>query len=237
MLADQTNRQTRSASGAPPGLTSCLARAQVAPSTVSTAQVMCRSAPASRSSSRVGDNARSGLSGARNAPVSARSEAYSFSSSRPSKSDGVPLLASTCVENDAWSTHWVNGHRVPMTVASPSDDGDNEMYSGGEDEDDDEGELTLARLLVPPKRQYSIQSLRKHLHHSQSRSNLRERENPWDEDGGTLGAVGRAMRSPTDDEDGEGYGWQALGMPGFKNGTVKSRSGIPGGWANFTNRS
>ena len=229
-LADQTNRQGRSTSGAPPGLTSCLARAEAAPGEVSTTQVMCRSAPASRSSSRVGDrSARSVLSGG---PMSARSEAFSFSS-RQSRSDGVPLLASTCVENDAWSTHWLDGRRVPMAVVSPASPG---AYSDEyDDDDDDDGELTFARLLVPPKRQYSIQSLRRHLHQSTSRSTLRERENPFDEDEEEAfgpATRGRAVRSPVDeDEDGEaGFGWQTLGVPGFKNGSVKRRSGIPGGW-------
>lgn len=211
---------------------SCLARAEAAPGEVSTAKVMCRSAPASRSSSRVGDrSARSGSSGR---PLSARNDAAGFSS-RQGRSDGVPLLASTCVEGDAWSTHWVDGRRVPVTLVNPaSDEG---AYS--DDDDDDDGELTFARLLVPPKRQYSIQSLRRHLHQSQSRSNLRERDHPFDEDEEAFGPAprGRAVRSPVDDEDGEGFGWQTLGMPGFKNGTMKRRSGIPGGWAGFAGRS
>ncbi|KZT70489.1 hypothetical protein DAEQUDRAFT_209253 [Daedalea quercina L-15889] len=240
-LSGQTNRQMRSASGAPPGLTMCLARAGVAPGEVSTARVMCRSAPASRSSSRVGNrivphSARSGHSSGQSGPTTARSEAFSFSSRRQGGSDGVPLLASTCIENDAWSTHWVDGQRVPMMTVSPTS-GDESMCSGSEDDDDDDdGELTFARLLVPPKRQYSIQSLRKHLHHSQSRSNLREHENPFDEDEEAF-LHGRAVRSPADDEDGESHGWQTLGMPGFKSGTVKRRSGTPGNWANFTARS
>ena len=62
----------------------------------------------------------------------------------------------------------------------------------------------------------------------------------FDEDEEAFGPTprGRAVRSPVDDEDGEaGFGWQTLGMPGFKNGTVKRRSGIPGGWASLTGRS
>jgi len=50
-----------------------------------------------------------------------------------------------------------SAHDVSGDSSDDSDDDDDD------DDSDDEGELTLARMLVPPKRQHSIQSLRKHL--------------------------------------------------------------------------
>jgi len=153
---------------------------------------------------------------------------------RQSKCDGVPTLASTCIENDAWGTHWVNGQRVPLSFTdgreelAVEDDGD----GVDDDDDDDEGELDFARLLVPPKRQYSIQSLRRHLHNS--RSNLREPHEAW-EDEDEFGTRVRGRRDPMD--DGEGHGWEAMGVPGFNNAQTKRRRGLPGGWANLSTRS
>jgi hypothetical protein len=62
--------------------------------------------------------------------------------------DGVPSLARTQAQNDEWSS--VRDSDWEMVASSSSDE--------------DEGELDLARLLVPPKRQLSIRSLRRHLH-------------------------------------------------------------------------
>ncbi|KZT10304.1 uncharacterized protein LAESUDRAFT_721651 [Laetiporus sulphureus 93-53] len=233
-LADKTNRgrpsTVRSLSGAPLGLTSYLSPTGAAPSAVSTARVLCRSAPASRSSSRSDDRASysSSLRGQQ------RGRPWR-NVRRASKCDGVPTLASTCIENDTWSlsTHWVDGRRVPIaavdrTIAAttPSDEYDDE-------DDEDDAELDFARLLVPPKRQYSIQSLRRHLHHS--RSNLREQNKPW-EDGNEYGTRGLSRRTSVDEDDGEGLGWEAMGVPGFNN-NMKRRDGLPRAWGGLSSRS
>jgi len=130
----------------------------------------------------------------------------------------------------------MNGRRVPLTLAGQHDEPTTEDDLEGEDDDDDDdeddGELDFARLLVPPKRQYSIQSLRRHLH--QSRSNLREEGSTWDDDE-EFGTRGRSRRASID--DGEAHGWEAMGVPGFTNASTKQRRGIPGAWANLTNRS
>ena len=71
------------------------------------------------------------------------------------------MLSSTLVENDSWGMHWVNGRRVPLSLTDRANEHDGRDGDGPSDDDDDEdGELTFARFLVPPKRQYSIQSLR-----------------------------------------------------------------------------
>ncbi|EMD31888.1 hypothetical protein CERSUDRAFT_127065 [Gelatoporia subvermispora B] len=225
LLSDQTNRPSaagRSVTGVPAGLTSYL-RVETAPGAVSTARVTCRSAPASRSSSRVGERQRFG---------SVRGKAGQRRTSRAGKPDGVPILASTLVENDAWSMEWIEGERVATTSQGRSY---HQALAAevSEDESDDEGEIDLARLLVPPKRQYSIQSLRKHLHHNQRREDARPQPRPWDDDGLPAVTKGRNRRGSIEG-DAHAYGWETMGVPGFDRTRSKRRREIPGGWGTLT---
>ncbi|EKM56942.1 uncharacterized protein PHACADRAFT_254348 [Phanerochaete carnosa HHB-10118-sp] len=133
-------------------------RAQTLEGTVTTCMVVCRSAPASRSSSRVGE---------RLVPFADRGKARA--SSRPkyqktrSSGSDVPTLARCRLENDAWDLEQTRTGDVAEAAVSDNDFSD----------DDDEGEVDLARILVPPKRQKSIRSLRQHLHRSDSIRALR----------------------------------------------------------------
>jgi hypothetical protein len=76
----------------------------------------------------------------------------------------VPSLAQTRVEGDIWDTYTGAGepNRYLSGWGVGDNDPDNEPENSSSEEED--GELDLARILVPPKRQNSIQSLRKHLH-------------------------------------------------------------------------
>lgn len=231
VFSDHTNRlnmknnRNTSSSLAPHNLTSYLQRAQTAPNEVTTVRVVCRSAPASRSSSRAGERlSRTADRGLRMMPSR---------KSKGNKPDCVPSLADTQLENDIWEVQWVNGMRLP---ASSADNYEAELT----DSDDDEGELDLARLLVPPKRQNSIRSLRRHLHRSESVRALRNRAsralNSWafedDEDGpsSTRASVrGRSRRASM--EEGDEYGYEAIGLPGFDQVGGKRRRGIPGVWS------
>ncbi|KAH9928997.1 hypothetical protein B0H21DRAFT_796654 [Amylocystis lapponica] len=218
-LVDKTNKPRgagRSASGVPPGLSAYL-RVENATSAVSTARVMCRSAPGSRSSSRVGERgARGSFRGERARLVKGKGSG--------SGTDGVPMLASTVVENDAWTVQWVDGRRIIVGTGSAE-----ELEDPDADDDDDDLELDLARLLVPPKRQYSIQSLRRHLH-----DNHREtggQVGPWEDGGdGAPQSRGRSRRGSTDEAD-HLLQWEAMGVPGLDKGR-RRRRGIPGGWGN-----
>ncbi|RPD65606.1 hypothetical protein L226DRAFT_530855 [Lentinus tigrinus ALCF2SS1-7] len=205
----------RSISGLPPGATLYLSRPQTAPSAVNTAHVVCRSAPGSRSASRVGERFNGGgsLRGPSRKDRGRRG-------SRLTQTDRVPSLAATRVENDAWSgdTQWVDGKRVPVLHYQES------SYEEAVDSDDDEdGELDLARLLVPPKRQYSIQSLRKHLHvaHTQTRTVSLNADSWEDEEGVTT----RSRGPPVHIDDADGY-------PTFARTDSKRRRGLPGAWGN-----
>ncbi|KAJ3561673.1 hypothetical protein NP233_g10049 [Leucocoprinus birnbaumii] len=55
-------------------------------------------------------------------------------------------------------------HDSTALSSSPPSASDSESDDDSDSEEEGEGELTLARMLVNPKRQHSIQSLRKHLH-------------------------------------------------------------------------
>ncbi|TCD68742.1 hypothetical protein EIP91_009888 [Steccherinum ochraceum] len=238
-LSDRTNRRPRPPplnrqphSAVPPAALTAtyLHPPQTASISVTPVRVVCRSAPASRSSSRVGE---------RLAMPSDRPSILDRSGIRPRSAksprvDMVPSLTSTQLENDeTWAAQWMDGVRVHN--ASDDDDDDHD--------DDDEGEIDLARLLVPAKRQHSIRSLRRHLHRSESARALRSPDqrafDPWaPEDEGAGGGKksqslrGRSKRNSLDDDEGHGYGWEAIGVPGFDQVGSKRRRAIPGRWSN-----
>lgn len=227
LFLDQTPKASRisarSASGLPPGATLYLQRPQTALGAVNTAHVLCRSAPGSRSASRVGDRSHGGggslVRGARYKGREDRGQR----GSGISHADRVPSLAETRVENDAWgsSMHWVDGKRVPILHF------DDASYEDAVDsDDDDDGELDLARLLVPPKRQYSIQSLRKHLHvaHAQRHAvTLAADRDRWDDEE-DMPSRGRSRQVHIDESDG---------YPTFeRTETKRRRGGLPGTWGN-----
>ena len=165
VLSDRTNKTTTSGDNlvrAPPLLLSQIASAQRRPSEsrVSRARVECHSAPASRSSSRV-RGSRSNLHAdvksevdrgrkGRDGTVRGKEEGRRTKRNRKGKGkvhDEMPCLARTKIQNDDWSR--------------ADEDAESIFVSSDDDED---GELNLARLLIPPKRQQSIRSLRRHLH-------------------------------------------------------------------------
>lgn len=146
----------------------------------------------------------------------------------------MPSLARTKAQNDGW----------------PKADGEGSTSSSEDDEE--EGELDLARLLVPPKRQNSIRSLRRHLHVSQgvtsrvgtrsAHGSMRGREGARelcdeDEDGGEdwrremWAREGGSSRSRYTRNLGDGRdimeGFDAVsGAAG-----AKRRRALPGAWA------
>lgn len=206
-------------------------RSATAPSAVNTVRVVCRSAPASRSSSRVGD---------RLARVTDKGKARELSRPRNLKSrsagSDVPTLASMRLENDSWNLQWLDGERVSSAVS------DNELSD--DDDDDDEGELDLARILVPPKRQKSIRSLRQHLHRSESARALRgdclrplEPWMPHDDDEPQVKHSGSARLSSRRGsmEDAQEYG-SSWNIHGYQQSGSKKRRTIPGTWSSHSLR-
>ncbi|KZP15905.1 hypothetical protein FIBSPDRAFT_866636, partial [Athelia psychrophila] len=103
----------------------------------------------------------------------------------------MPTLANTHAHDDEWG----------------KTSGDDGIYtSGSSSEDDDDGELDLARLLVPSKRQNSIRSLRKHLHTPSSRQRLlalpyqRASGNGTRSSAGSMSRRGRGQGRARDDD-------------------------------------
>ncbi|KAK7683218.1 hypothetical protein QCA50_013891 [Cerrena zonata] len=235
-ISEHSNRLSSSAAAsstqllAPYSLTSYLQRAPTAPGEVTTVRVFCRSAPASRSSSRAGERLNRATNatdrGFRGVPRKNRN------GKGKDKEDFLPSLADNQLEGERWDVQWVNGKRLSISGSSdiPPDT----------DSSDDDGELDLARLLVPAKRQNSIRSLRKHLHRTESLKALRHQANyhraldSWayedDDDGLSSNRAStrerRLSRRQSMDEDSE-YGYEAMGLPGFDQVGAKRRRGLP----------
>lgn len=163
-LFDATNSPTtptpgRSAFLVPPPLFSQIERGRSGRSEgeVSRTKVTCRSAPGSRN----GSPTRSGHDGGRERRRNREMN------SRKKEKGRLPSLARTQVEGDVWErgrneTH-TRRNNANRYLTGWGADVDSEAGSSATSDEEDDGELDLARILVPPKRQHSIRSLRKHL--------------------------------------------------------------------------
>ena len=171
-LSDQTNSPMTPTSGSrdsflvPPALFSQIERGRSRRSEgeVSRTRVVCRSAPGSRNGSvtRKGGN------------DDGKERWRKRDNTRKKEGKGrLPSLARTQAEGDVWDqdkknegrTRGNNGgsYNANRYLSSWGADAQSETGSSASSEEEDDGELDLARILVPPKRQNSIKSLRKHL--------------------------------------------------------------------------
>lgn len=245
-LRDNTynGKERRATSLARRGFTPHTPRGRVspAPSVVTPASVVCKSAPGSRSTSLVRSRSaivKGGLS------------------RRNSNLPRVPSLGITSVELEGLPV----GLDVAMGVGmTPQIRLDSET-----DDDSDEGEPDFARLIVPARRQHSIQSLRKHLHaNACPGSSIGPRLYPTiSQPGSTQGSVRRVLRkdsklfggagaehedalgardtledslahdvrrsrrgSMDEGEDGLAF-WAAHGLPGLETAVGKKRAALP----------
>lgn len=205
---------------------------------VSRTRVSCHSAPSSRATSRTRD-------GEREEKISKPRER-----GRRKKGDAnLPTLARTRVEGEP--TEWtiaaappklaVNGHRyLKSWGVDPETDHD--------ESSDEDGELNLARILVPPKRQQSIRSLRKHLagNPEPNRRALSGRMygsvssnyGNWDESESQSRWGWVTRREPTrrgsleEDEDPSLYsGFLTAEGSTRSSASSKNRVGLPSGWS------
>jgi hypothetical protein len=160
-------------------------RASTTEGTISKTRVLCRSAPGSRSTSIVRsargtdtgviasaalhdrDNREKLRSTLENMNAAGRRMEKKNRKKRKTDADRrLPSLARTQVEGDFWSMTTFRRRSANGWGAEAQyyDDSDSDEYThNSSSEEEDDGELDLARLLVPPKRQQSIRSLRKHL--------------------------------------------------------------------------
>src|ERR1700722_229004 len=231
-------------------------RAGTSEGKVSRTAVVCRSAPVSRSGSRVrgGRFKREVFGhtlGSMNVEGKEKRKRNKKRKNRQKPKDGVPTLANTKVEGDVWGSH---DGTFGVTGGEASDEEDGADDEGPSSSDSD---LDLARILVPPKRQNSIRSLRKHLHGQdggilKSRGLFASRSGTttpaWtdrEEDG--YEGWGRAWRRKRErrdsvDEEEERYGVAGLFVSGECSGggggggsaVGKRRRGIPGAWVGWT---
>ncbi|KAI0088837.1 hypothetical protein BDY19DRAFT_906337 [Irpex rosettiformis] len=204
-------------------------RSQTAPGAVNTVKVVCQSAPSSRSSSRIGQ--RLTFAADQSGTLRRDSRSRAPRRSRGEQTDALPSLASTLLEDDSWGSQWMDGKRIPSIAIEDTD------YS-----DDDDGELNLAQLLLPPKRQKSIRSLRQHLHRSESargsRTPLSRPLEPYilDDDDDVASRrkdrsrEGRTHRWTSSDE---GSGWEGSNLPGVDQQGPRRRRGLPNAWSSL----
>jgi len=134
------------------------------PGAVAMINVTCKSAPGSRSASVVRGTFKGGL-----LDISQLDKAFMDKGKavrRPSRRirSQVPSLIVTGVEGDDWGGFSTEGDNTPFHKKQELD------Y---DEDDEEEGELDLAKMLLHPKRQGSIQSLRRNLERHTSLSRVR----------------------------------------------------------------
>ena len=256
-LSDKSNREERGRAptrGVRPPLL-CVQvqdmKARTSEGQVACTRVMCRSTPTSRTSSRVRNSTHEDHMNVTNSGKRRQGDkSRNRRRGKDREADVVPSLARTRVENDDWMTPrqrffggWgMQGSPQAYPDGTWSDDSD-----GDDDDEDEEGELDLDRLLVPARRQHSIQSLRRHLQRPSSRLSSHHlppragsprsgRASPF---GGTSAgrlswgdaswgtSRGREWSASRGEEDEDGH---IHAFPGAKAGSssTKWRRGLPG---------
>lgn len=257
-LSDKSNREERGRVPTPATKPPLLCvqvqdvKARTSEGQVSCTRVMCRSTPTSRASSRARNGARDDHGNTRNGGKRREGDKpRNRQRGKDRDADVVPSLARTKVENDDWMaphqrypSGWgMEGGAQAHSGGIWSDDSDDE----DDEDDDDEGELGLHRLLVPARRQHSIQSLRKHLQRSQlfggrgaprPRSPRSGRTSPFG--GAPTGRVdwgnaswstsrGREWLTNQGEEGEDGYTFVFSGSEvGADRSSTKWRRGLPG---------
>jgi len=229
-LRGRSPLQTSSHSIHPPTLVAM--RSHVSLGQVVRVNVVCRSAPASRSSSVVGRKSGS------DSPASASFGNLSSGSvrrrGRASRSLGRKHRRNNqerLVDSGLSLRGRVEGDFI---LHSP---GDGDSYdSSSEDEDEDEDEVDLSKLLVHTRRQRSIKSLRRHLERvpkpRDGDDDSLHGNGTWTLHGGDDSATasesgGRIRRGSVNDGD-----WGVLLAPGTgrDSRSLHRRRGIPGSW-------
>jgi hypothetical protein len=207
-------------------------RSHVSPGQIVRVNVVCRSAPASRSSSVVGRKLGS------DSPASARFRTLSSGTVR-GRGRGSQFVGKKHRRNNqerlADSGPSLRG-RVEggFILHSP---GDSDGYdSSSEDEDEDEGEVDLSKLLVHTRRQRSIKSLRRHLERApkprDGDDDSFHGNETWTLRGGDDSATasesgGRIRRGSVNDGD---WGVLLATGTGRESRSLHRRRGIPSPW-------
>ena len=135
--------------------------------------MLCQSAPVSRAGSPTHSGGKSSAGRRAKKAKTGKERETARGRGRRDEKNRLPSLASTKTEGDVWTrkrdkfllatggNRYLSGWGIEP---NSDDEGNDEGRSSSEDEE----ELNLAQILVPPKRQNSIKSLRKHLDGSSS---------------------------------------------------------------------
>lgn len=182
------------------------------PGAVAKINVMCKSAPGSRSTSVTRGTFTGGLLDVSQLDKAFRDKGKAVRRSSKRIRSQVPSLVVTGVEGDDWLSS--DGADVPLHQKQELD------YDEDEEE---EGELDLARMLVHPKRQQSIQSLRQHLQRHTSHSQIRKPS--------SASAIGHWVLD--EDTESDYFSHQRGGArdkSSWSRRSARRRDGIPSDW-------
>jgi len=184
------------------------------PGAVARVNVMCKSAPGSRSTSVARGTFKGGLLDISQLDKAFRDKGKAVR--RPSRRirSQVPSLVVTDVEGGDWDGIGTEGSNTPVQDKQELD------Y---DEDDDDEGELDLAKMLLHPKRQESIQSLRRHLERHTSLSQVRT-------PGGTNPAERWIHEEITEDDYFSPRRGGARDKSSWSRRSAKRRDRIPNDW-------
>ena len=184
------------------------------PGAVAMVNVTCKSAPGSRSASSVRGAFRGGL-----LDISQLDKAFRDKGKATRRPSGrirsqVPSLVVTGIEGDDWGGAESEGANTLLH---------RKQELGYDDDDDDEGELDLAKMLLHPKRHESIQSLRQHLQRDTNLSQVRRQS-------GTSGMEHWTHDEDTEDDYFSSHRKAARDKSSWSRRSARRRNRIPSDW-------
>lgn len=202
-------------------------RSQVSPGQVVRVNVVCRSAPASRSSSVVGR--KTGSDSLASTSLGSLSSGSVRGKGKASRSAGRKYRRNNQGHPRDSGPSLSGRVEDGFALHSPGDRDDYDSSS----EDEDEGEVDLSKLLVHTRRQQSIKSLRRHLEWASrprgGDNNSTNFAGTWalHHGDGSENGRGRIRRGSVNDND-----WGVLVAPGHGRDTLSfhRRRGIPVSW-------
>jgi len=184
------------------------------PGAVAMVNVTCKSAPGSRSASSVRGAFRGGLLDVSQLDKAFRDKGKAIRRPSGRIRSQVPSLIVTGIEGDDWGGADSEGANTPLH-------GKQEL--GHDEDDDDEGELDLARMLLHPKRHQSIQSLRQHLQRDTNLNQVRRQS-------GASGMENWIHDEDTEDDYFSPHRRAAQDKSSWSRRSARRRNRIPSDW-------
>ena len=184
------------------------------PGAVAMVNVTCKSAPGSRSASSVRGAFRGGLLDISQLDKAFRDKGKAIRRPSGRMRSQVPSLVVTGIEGDDWAGADSEGANTPLH---------RKQELGHDEDDEEEGELDLAKMLLHPKRHQSIQSLRQHLQRDTNLSQARKQS----------GASRMEHWTPDEDTEDDYFSPHRRAAPdksSWSRRSARRRNRIPSDW-------